>query len=422
MNTRSEPGAPAGSGFIPLSVPEIAGNEWKYIKECLDTNWVSSAGPFVDRFERDIAAYLGVRHAVACSTGTAALHVALLVAGVRPDDEVLVSDLTFIAPANAVRYCGAWPVFIDAEPDYWQMDVKEVEKFLVHGCRFDGRELRNKATGRRVKAILPVHILGHPCDMDSLMELARRFNLVVVEDATESLGAKYRTKIQRPEVRGQRSEESRSGDDGSAWRMVGSLGHIGCLSFNGNKIMTTGGGGMIVTDNEAWANKARYLTTQAKDDPVEYVHNEIGFNYRLTNMQAAMGCGQLERLDHYIAAKRSHAAAYNEAFRNVDGISPMRESPDVFSVYWMYTVLVDPSVFGLSSRDLLRKLDNARIQTRPLWQPIHLSRAYTASAPRPCPVAERLNQRALSLPCSVGLTSEQQGRVIERIIGARGKP
>ena len=408
MNIRSEPGAPAVPGFIPLSGPEIGGNEWKYIKECLDTNWVSSAGPFVDRFERDIAACVGVRHAVACSTGTAALHVALLVAGVRPDDEVLVSDLTFIAPANAVRYCGAWPVLIDAEPDYWQMDVKKVEEFLVQGCRFDGKELKNRTTGRRVRAILPVDILGHPVDMAPLMELARRFNLVVIEDATEALGAKYKAGGQRPEVRGQ-----------PVGRMAGSLGDIGCLSFNGNKIMTTGGGGMIVTDNEEWANKARYLTTQAKDDPVEYVHNEIGFNYRLTNIQAAMGCAQLEQLPSFVEKKRAIARRYAEAFDGVPGLSVMRQAGWAESTWWMFTLLVDRDAFGIDSRTLLHRLSRQRIQSRPLWNPLHLNRPFSGFGASTCPIAEQLVRDAISLPSSVGLPVADQQRVIAGVLACR---
>ncbi|HPF98915.1 MAG TPA: LegC family aminotransferase [Kiritimatiellia bacterium] len=378
--------------FIPLSVPEVRGCEWKYIKECLDTNWVSSVGAFVDRFERDLASFVGARHAVACTSGTAALHVSLLVAGVRPDDEVLVSDLTFIAPANAVRYCGAWPIFIDAEPDYWQMDVRKVEEFLIHGCRVDGKELRNRKTGRRVSAILPVHALGHPVDMDPLMELARRFGLVVLEDATESIGAKYKGVP------------------------TGHLGHIACFSFNGNKIMTTGGGGMMVTDNEAWAKKVRYLTTQAKDDPVEYVHDEIGFNYRLTNIQAAMGCAQLEQLPKFIEKKRAIARRYAAAFDGVAGIECMRQAPWAESIWWMYTIIVDEQLFGMSSRALLKRLEECRIQSRPLWQPLHKNRPYLGAAGE-FPVAEALCRNALSLPCSVGLTEADQDRVIRCVLG-----
>ena len=390
-----EPGAPVAVGGVPLCVPEIRGNEWAYIKECLDTNFVSSVGPFVDRFERDLAAYTGAKYAVATSSGTAALHIALLVAGIQPDDEVLVSTLTFIAPVNAIRYAGAWPVFIDAEAEYWEMDSQKAREFLYNQCRRVDDELRNIHTGRRVRAIMPVHILGHPVDMDAVMALAREFNLVVIEDATESLGATYKGV------------------------MTGRIGHVACFSFNGNKIITTGGGGMIVTDNEAWARKAKYLTTQAKDDPLEFVHNEIGFNYRLTNIQAAMGCAQLEKLEEYIAIKRRIAATYAEAFDDVRGLTLMPQASWAESIFWMYTILVDSSAYGMDSRALMRKLAGQGIQARPLWQSAHLSTAHAGSFTVDCSVAERLNRDALSLPSSVGLMAEDQKRVIETVLNSR---
>lgn len=377
--------------FIPLCVPEIQGNEWKYIKECLDTSWVSSVGSFVDRFEQALAAYVGMEHAVATVNGTAALHVALLVTGVQPEDEVLVSTLTFVAPANAIRYVGAWPVFIDAEPEYWQMDPQKVVDFLERECRWVNGKLRNKTTDRHVKAILPVHILGHPCDMDPILEVARKYNLVVIEDATESLGAKYKE------------------------CMVGHMGDIACFSFNGNKIITTGGGGMIVTDDEAWAHKARYLTTQAKDDPVEYVHNEIGYNYRLTNIQAAMGVAQLEKLDEYIAAKRAIAYRYAEKLANVPGLTFPQEADWASSIFWMYTILVDETAYGLGSRDLMHQLQPARIQSRPLWHPICSLKPFTGCYAYQVEVADRLYRDGLSLPCSVGLESDEQLRVIDSL-------
>lgn len=377
--------------MIPLCVPEIRGNEWRYIKDCLDTGWVSSVGAYVDRFEREVAAYVGSKRAVATVNGTSALHVALLVAGVRPDDEVLVPTLTFIAPANAVRYAAAWPVFIDVEPAYWQMDAAKVADFLRHECRWAGGELRNRNTGRRVRALLPVHVLGHPVDLDPLLELARQYDLAVVEDATESLGAEYRG------------------------RRLGGSGSLGCFSFNGNKLVTTGGGGMITTDREEWADRAKYLTTQAKDDPLEYVHNEIGYNHRLTNMQAAMGCAQLEQVETFIAAKRSIAARYAEAFRDTPGVTPMQEAPWARSIFWMFTVLVEAAAYGMDSRRLLRWLADRKIQTRPLWQPLHRSQAHRGALAYHCDVAERLNRDALSLPCSVGLTVEDQERVINAV-------
>lgn len=388
---RSEPGAPAAVGTVPLCVPHMAGAEWEYIKECLDTNWVSSVGPFVDRFEAELAAYVGTAHGVATASGTAALHVALLVAGVEPDDEVLVPALSFIAPANAVRYCGAWPVFVDAEPQYWQMDVEEVARFLEEECVVRDGQSFNRSTGRRISAILPVHILGHPVDMDPLIALARRYRLAVVEDATESLGATYRG------------------------RMTGTLGDIGVFSFNGNKLITTGSGGMIVTDNREWADRARYLTTQAKDDPVEYVHDEIGYNYRLSNVQAAMGCAQLEGVEERLAAKRDTAESYRIGLSMVNGLTLPEEAPWTSSAWWLYTILVSEAAFGLGSRDVLARLEDSDIQTRPLWQPLSLSQAHAKSISRGCPVAERLHRDALSLPSSVGLTPYDRGRVIDAL-------
>ena len=385
------PGAVPPNGFIPLSVPTIQGNEWRYIKECLDTNWVSSVGPFVDRFESEIANRVGTRFAVATVNGTSALHVALLLAGVKPEEEVLVSTLTFIAPANAIRYVGAWPVFIDAEPDYWQMDPSRVVDFLEMGCRWHEGALYNRLTGRRVSAVIPVHILGHPTDLDPIIEVARKYGLKVIEDATEALGAAYKG------------------------RGVGSFGDMACFSFNGNKMITTGGGGMLVTANEEWARKAKYLTTQAKDDPIEYVHNEIGYNYRLTNLLAAMGCAQLEQLNAYITAKRRIASRYADGLRGLPGISLMKEASWASSTWWMHTVLVEEAAFGMNSRQLLRSLNSKKIQTRPLWQPLHLSGAHGGKSTAEMPVAEKLHAQALSLPCSAGLSDEEQTKVIEEI-------
>lgn len=390
-----EPGALPQAGGIALCVPHLRGNEWRYIQECLDTNWVSSVGPFVDRFEREIAQRVGAAHAVATTCGTAALHLSLLVAGVKPDEEVLVSALTFIAPANAIRYVGAWPVFIDADREFGQMDPAAAVRFLEEGCERVGGQVRNRATGRRIAAVMPVHILGHPVDMDPILDAAREAGVPIIEDATESLGAAYKG------------------------RPVGKLGDIACFSFNGNKLITTGGGGMIVTDRADWAKRCRYLSTQAKDDPLEYVHSEIGFNYRLTNVLAAMGCAQLEGLDECIVAKRRIAERYNEAFGDVAGLTGMTAASWAASVFWLYTMRVDPVRFGMDSRALLRALDAQGIQTRPLWQPLHRSAAMAGAPAMDCPVAEEWQATALSLPCSVGLTEADQERVIRAVRAAR---
>ncbi len=386
--------APSTGEFIPLIEPEIRGNEWKYVQECLESGWVSSAGPFVDRFEHMVAHQCGCPLAIATVNGTSALHVALLVAGVQPDDEVLVSTLTFIAPVNAIRYVGAWPVFVDAETDYWQMDPVRVVEFLEKGCRWSNGALYNQRTGRRVTAILPVHVLGHPVDLDPILTAAKKFRLKVIEDATEGLGATYRG------------------------RPLGSIGDIGCLSFNGNKIITTGGGGMLVTSNEEWAEKAKYLTTQAKDDPIEYIHKEIGYNYRLTNIQAAIGCAQMEQLDAYVAAKREIADRYSLALGDISGIVPMRQASWAKSTFWMYTVLIKEEQFGITSRHLLQALAAQKIQCRPLWQPIHQSPAHALSRTGGLRVSEQLSKEALSLPCSVGLSKDAQQKVINQVCQA----
>ncbi len=382
------------TNMIPLSVPEISGNEWRYVKECLDTGWVSSVGSYVDQFEQMVAKKAGTKYAVATVNGTSALHIALLVAGVLPDDEVLVSTLTFIAPANAIRYVGAWPVFIDAEPDYWQMNADRVVEFLERGCRWSDGTLYNLRTGRRVSAILPVHVLGHPVDLDPILAVAQKFGLKVIEDSTEGLGATYKG------------------------RHLGSLGDFGCFSFNGNKIITTGGGGMLVTDSEEFARKAKYLTTQAKDDPIEYIHGEIGFNYRLTNILAAVGCAQMERLDDYVSKKRTIAARYSDSLQHLRGIDPMKVAPWAESTFWMYTILIDENEFRVDSRQMMRELQELRIQSRPLWQPIHRSPAHAANDTVDLPVSERLVRQGLSLPCSVGLSEGDQDRVIDALLKA----
>jgi perosamine synthetase len=274
------------------------------------------------------------------------------------------------------------------------MDPAHVEQFLTRQCERVSGQLVNKKTGRRVSAILPVHILGHPVDMDPLLRIAKQYDLRVIEDATEGLGASYKG------------------------RPVGALGDIGCFSFNGNKLITTGGGGMLVTNREDWAERAKYLTTQAKDDPIEYVHGEIGFNYRLTNVLAAIGCAQIEQLSEYIQKKQAIARHYNDSLSGLPGIRPMPEAPWATSTFWMYTVLVDDTEAGLTSRELMRALGGKKIQTRPLWQPIHRSPAHIAASAASCPVAETLSEHALSLPCSVGLTQSEQARVIQQVRNA----
>jgi perosamine synthetase len=318
--------------------------------------------------------------------GTAALHTALLVAGLEPDDEAVVPALTFIATANAVRYAGAWPVFVDADPVYAQLDAEKLRDFLSRGCVARRGALYNRQSGRRVRAVVPVHVLGHPADMDAILEAARPFGLAVIEDAAAAVGACYKG------------------------RPVGGLGDVGCFSFNGNKTLTAGGGGVVVTDDPRLAERARYLTTQAKDDPVEYVHKEVGYNHRLTNLQAALGCAQMELLDEYVRAKRTIAGRYAAALGNLPGLSLYPEAPWAFSACWLSTLRVG-SGLAFNSRGLLRHLAAQQIQARPLWQPLHRSAAHSGAQAYRVEVADRLYRESVCLPSSVGLTVGAQEHV-----------
>jgi perosamine synthetase len=320
--------------------------------------------------------------------GTSSLHIALIIAGVAEDDEVLMPGLTFIAPANAVRYAGAWPSFFDVDPETWQLDVNLIGKFLRNDCTCSNGILRNRNTGRRISAVLPVHILGGPVDMSPLLKMAKEFNLKIIEDATESLGASY------------------------CGKPLGGIGDAGVFSFNGNKLITTGGGGMLVTNNREWAEKARYLSTQAKDDPVEYFHNEVGYNYRLTNIQAALGCAQLEQLSEYIAAKRKIFSNYCEGLADLPGISFQKTCSGGESICWLTTICIDSDNSGTDSRRLLKTLAQQKIQSRPLWHPLHLLPPYKGCAAGTLPVTEKLHRECLSLPSSDSLHKNAQDRII----------
>ncbi len=384
-------GAPAPEGFIPLSVPHLAGNEWAYVKECLDTGWVSSAGPFVERFERAVTQVTGAGYGVAVVNGTAALHVALLAAGVRPGDEVLVSALTFVAPVNAIDYCDAHPVFMDADPRSWQMDPEKVAEFLEEECERRPAGLVNRRTGRPVRALLPVHILGLAAEIDTFVDLARRYDLRLVEDAAEGLGVRSRG------------------------RHVGTFGDTGALSFNGNKIVTAGGGGMVITADAASAERVLYLTTQAKDDALEYVHNTVGYNYRLTNLQAAVGAAQLEQLPGFIARKRAIAARYAEAFRRPDVTLMPAPRAHVDPTYWLYTILLPEGTAVEARKAVVAELHHRGIGVRPFWHPIHALPPYREAQAYRVEHASRLYARGISLPSSVGLSAVDQERVIAAV-------
>ena len=379
---------------IPLSEPTQTGREWDYVRDCLETNWLSSAGPYVSRLEALVADRLGVTHAVATSSGTAALHVALQVADVGSGDEVLVPSLTFMASINAIRYLGACPVLIGPDADTGQMSVDSLERFIESHCSVIHGSLVNASSGRRVKAVMPVHILGHPCDMDTLLKLAQEYGISVVEDACEALGARYKG------------------------REIGSFGHIACFSFNGNKIVTAGAGGMIVTNRTDWGTRAKHLTTQAKEDGVEFVHTEVGYNYRLSNIHAAIGCAQIESLDERIVTKRRLSERYLTGLADIDGITPLREASWATGNAWLTAVRVDPERYGRSSRDLQHLLQELGIESRPLWQPAHLSPAGKGLRSFECDAADALYESVLCLPSSVSLSDEDQDRVIDAIASA----
>ncbi len=389
---REGPDLPAAGHRTPLSVPTINGNEWSYVKESLDTGWVSSNGPFVTRFEKEISQWLGTKAAVATSCGTAALHLALLVAGVERNDEVLMPALTFIASANAVRYLDAWPTFLDVDPETWQLDVGRLESFLADQCAIQGGVITNKATGRRVTTVMPVHLLGHPCDMAPLLELSQRYGLRVVEDNAEALGSYYRN------------------------IPTGTQSLVSALSFNGNKIITTGGGGMVVTNDLALADRARYLSTQARECPVEYIHNEVGFNYRMTNLSAAVGVAQLEDLPARLERKRAIAHRYIAAFRAQAALDWQREAEWARSNWWLFTILVEEVVAGCSSRALMEHLREHGVEARPLFHPLDSLPPFQTCYSAQTPVAHRLHRQALCLPCSADLSEPQQDAVIAMVL------
>jgi aminotransferase in exopolysaccharide biosynthesis len=375
------------SEFIPLSVPHLGGNEWKYVKECLDTGWVSSVGAYVNEFERRTAAWAGAAHAVATVNGTSALHIALRLAGVRAGDYVLLPNLTFVASANSIAYTGAAPILIDADVEHWQMDLDLLEAFLRGETRFSDEGIVLKEDGRRISAIMPVHVLGNMCDMDRLMALARQYGLAVVEDATEALGSWY-------------------GD-----RHAGTFGQMGCFSYNGNKIITTGGGGMIITDNEDLARRAKHLTTQAKSDPMEYFHDEIGYNYRLVNLLAALGVAQMEQLPEFIERRRQNALLYREHLSTAEGIRFQKHLPSVRPNEWLFTLLSD------RQKELLAGLQQRNIQARPFWVPMNRLPMYAGHRyVQEKDVSGRvLYAQGLSLPSSSSLSDDQVIWVCEQI-------
>jgi len=381
--------------MIPLSVPSLNGNEWKYVKECLDTNWVSSAGKYVDLFEEKIAEYTGAKHAIACVNGTAALQVSLRLAGVEPGDEVIAPTLTFIAPINAIAYNGASPIFMDAD-DFYNIDSEKTIRFINEETEFREGYTFNRKTGKRISAIIPVHIWGNACWIDNLIKICNERNIAIVEDASESLGTRYTKSI-------------------FAGKHTGTIGKLGCISFNGNKIITTGGGGMILTEDEDLAAKARYLTTQAKDDEVKYIHNEIGYNFRLTNIQAALGVAQLEQLASILKKKKEIYNDYKKLLTSYENMS-VAKTPDYSNNnHWLNVLQFDELKSGKSPDSLMNKLAKNGIQTRPIWKLNHLQKPFLMSQSYSIDKAKTLSGNSLCMPSSFNLKNDKIKYIVDSL-------
>lgn len=370
--------------YIPLSVPNLKGNEIKYVSQALETQWVSTAGSFITEFEQKIGSYVGTKDAVACQSGTAGIHLALMALGVTQGDEVIVPTLTFIAAVNPVKYVNAEPIFMDCD-DSLTMDCDKLEEFCQLGCELMEDGLYNKFTKKRIKAVIIVHVFGNMADMERINGIAEAYHLQVIEDATEALGTYYK-------------EGKYKG------KFAGAMGDIGVYSFNGNKIITTGGGGMIVSNNMEITSKCRYLSTQAKDDSLYFVHNEIGYNYRMTNLQAALGIAQLEQLENFITIKKTNYYHYIE-----NGIELLDFNEDIRPNYWFYS-------FYAEKRDkLLVYLEDHQIQARPIWKLIHTLKPYDQSHCYKIEKAEYFYKHILNIPCSSNLEPEDVDRVTEAI-------
>ncbi|MFH1593024.1 MAG: DegT/DnrJ/EryC1/StrS family aminotransferase [Candidatus Woesearchaeota archaeon] len=368
--------------MIPVCEPTISGNELKYVMDCIKTNWISSLGPYIPKFEEGFSRYCGAGHGIACSNGTAALHLALESLGVGKGDEVIIPDLTMIATMAAVLYCGAKPVFVDAEEKTWNLDINKIEEKITD----------------KTKAIIPVHISGHPVDMDKLKTISKRHNLFVVEDAAEAHGAEYKGK------------------------RVGGLGDAGCFSFFGNKILTTGEGGMIVTSNAKLSERCKLLRNQAHSSgKKKFSHEELGFNYRLTNLQAAVGCAQLENVDKLVEGRVKNGKYYTELLSGVEGLTSPIEESWAKNVYWMYTLLITKR-FGVSRNKVIDELMKRGIQTRPFFVPMHsqpLLNKFGLNTEEKFPVAEKLSEEGIYLPSASHLTKEEIETVAKTLISLK---
>jgi len=368
-----------GEGNFPLHEPRFTGNEQRYVQECIASTYVSSVGAYVDRFESELAAYTGARRAVAVVNGTAALQVALQLGGVKENDEVIIPALTFVATANAVQHLGAVPHFADSEEYTLGLDPRALRDWLKSVAEPAGDEYRNRQTGRRIKALVPMHTFGHPCDLEGLLAVAHDYRLNLVEDAAESLGSLYH---------GQHT---------------GTFGLLGTVSFNGNKIITTGGGGAILTNDDRLADHAKHLTTTAKlPHRWDYEHDEVGYNFRMPNLNAALGCAQLEQLPEFLASKRRLMGRYQAAMTDIAEVRLMTEPSNSDSNYWLQTLVLADAI--ADQRDgILQATNDAGLMTRPAWRLMHQLAPHQECPRAPLPVVESLAQRLINLPSSAGL-------------------
>lgn len=381
--------------FIPLSVPNLKGNELAYVTTAVETEWVSTGGPYVTEFEKVIADYVHTPGAVSCQNGTSGLHVALLLADVGPLDIVLVPTLTFIAAVNPVRYVGAEPIFLDCD-DTLCLDPDSLEEYCATQCTIIDDTLIDCATGKHVKAVMVVHVFGNMANLERILEIANKYYIKVIEDATEAIGTYY---VDGPHA--------------------GTLGFMGIYSFNGNKIITTGGGGMIVSHDEALLKRAKHLTTQAKSDEVNFIHDEIGFNYRMTNLQAALGLAQMEQLEAFIATKKENYQYYE---RQLAGIPLLRLFPfraDTRSNHWFYSLYLEDE-FPLSRDQVIAEFNKQKIQTRPIWGLIHEQLPYQGFRAFKVKRAIEYQRRIVNVPCSTNLTKQEIDRVIACVKGMVG--
>lgn len=368
-----------GDGTHPLHEPRFRGNEQAYVQECIVSTFVSSVGTYVDRLEKELAAYTGARRAIAVVNGTAALQVALQLGGVKAHHEVIVPALTFVASANAVNYLGAVPHFADSSESTLGLDPVALREWLNFIGERSGDGFRNRQTGRRLSALIPMHTFGHPCDLDGLLAIARDFRMVLVEDAAESLGSFYHGKH------------------------TGTFGLLGALSFNGNKIITTGGGGAILTNDTALADHAKHLTTTAKvPHRWHFQHDRVGYNFRMPNINAALGCAQLEQLNDFLTSKRRLTQAYKQAFNSIENVKLILEPTFSVSNYWLQTLTLDDSVAG-QRNTILEATNIAGLMTRPAWTLLHQLEPYKDCPRAPLPVSESFERRIINIPSSAGL-------------------